>query len=207
VIIGIEGVSCVGKTRLARELSAILGRTTVVPCYFHSVDDPQALPPIVAPTPEAQLAGLRQLLAVETVRRTRALAARARGRTVVMDRTADTLLAHTLAVSSMMRFGIEDTARSLVGRHVVAVPDVTLLLTAPFEVRRARAAHRTGMPELLYARDFTDRFLAHFRDPIVPVCVRLDASQPVPLLAAQARGVIDTGSRQVQAARSQRDPA
>ena len=207
MIIGIEGVSCVGKSHLARHLSGLLGRTTVVPCYFHSVADPHNLPPIVAATAEAQLSGLRRLLEVETVRRARALAAQAQGRTVILDRTADTLLAHTLAVDSLMRFGIEDAARSLVGGHVVAVPDITLLLTAPFEVRRARAAQRTGMPELLYARDFTAGFLAHFRDPIAPVCVQLDASRPLPLLAARATVVISAVTGQVEASRFHRDPA
>lgn len=206
MIIGIEGVSCVGKSSLAAELADRLGRTTVVPCYFHSVLDPHMLPPIVAGTPGEQIAGLRRLLEVETVRRTRALAAQAHGRTVVLDRTVDTLLAHTVAVSALMDFGIEFAARRLVDRHVVVVPDITLLLTAPFEVRQGRAKWRQAMPELLYARDFTDHFLSYFRDPIAPVCVRLDASRPLAELALHAVAVLRNRAGRETLVSSHREP-
>ena len=191
MIIGIEGVSCVGKSRLAAELGRLLQPATVVPCYYHAVADPGTLPPIVAATPAAQLSGLRLLLHVETVRSVQVRAGQGQGRTIVLDRTVDTLLAHALAVNALMRFGIENAARALVtGRGAVTVPDLTLLLTAPFEVRRARAAGRAGMPELLYGREFTQHFLEHFRNPITPVCVRLDSSRPFATVVSQSRAVI-----------------
>lgn len=203
MIVGIEGVSCVGKTSLAVVLTERLAPATAVPCYYHAVADPRTLPPIVASSPQGQLAGLRRLLEVERARRAEAVAATAAGRLVVLDRTADTLLAHTAAVSALHGFGIDDQARRLVAERVdqlaVAVPDITLVLTAPFEVRRARAAQRRAMPELLYAENFTAHFLSHFQGPsratIALSYITLDAARSLGYLATTAETVIRDRAR------------
>jgi dTMP kinase len=191
VIIGIEGVSCVGKTALASALAERLGSATVIPCFFYCVADPATLPPPVAPTGRAQLESLEAFLDVEADRRKRALAGQSAGRTVVLDRTVDTLLAHTAAVSRLMGFDTDVVAREIVRHRSVTVPDLTLILTARFEILRRRAARRPAMPEILYGPRFATHFIDHFRHPIAPVCVILDAEQPLPALLECALHVLD----------------
>lgn len=186
MIIGIEGVSCVGKTTLASALAQRLGTATVIPCFYHSVADPATLPPPVAQTGRAQLESLVAFLDVEADRRKRALVAQAAGRTVVLDRTVDTLMAHTEAVSRLMGFDTDADAREIVRDRPVTVPDLTLILTARFEILRRRAACPPAMPEILYGPRFATHFIDHFRHPIAPVCVVLDAEQPLPALLERA---------------------
>ncbi|MGH3697669.1 MAG: hypothetical protein ACRDRX_27435 [Pseudonocardiaceae bacterium] len=190
MIIGIEGVSCTGKTTLAVALAERIDRSLVIPCYFHSVADPSTLPPPVAENERAQLAGLRAFLDVEQVRRDQALAGCADGRTVILDRTVDTLLAHTRAVGRLQGFDADETARQITRQRRVAVPDVTLLLTARFAVLRVRAVRRRGMPEIFYDARFTGAFMEHFVDPISRVCITLDGEQPAPALLDNALDVL-----------------
>lgn len=190
MIIGIEGVSCTGKTTLATALAKRIDRSLVIPCYFHSVSDPTKLPPPVAENEHAQLAGLRAFLNVEEARRDQALAGCADGRIVILDRTVDTLLAHTQAVGRLQGFDVDETARQIMHQRRVAVPDVTLLLTARFEVLRARAVRRRGMPEIFYDARFTTTFMEHFLDPISRACITLDGEQPAPALLDNALDVL-----------------
>ncbi len=190
MIIGIEGVSSAGKTTLAAALAGRIDRSVVIPCYFRSVSDPSTLPPPVAENKRAQLAGLRAFLDVEEVRCDQALAGCADGRIVILDRTVDTLLAHTRAVGRLQGFDIDTTAFQIVRHSRVSVPDVTLLLTARFEVLRARAARRRAMPEIFYDPRFTTTFMEHFLDPISHACITLDGEQPVPALLNNALDVL-----------------
>jgi dTMP kinase len=188
MIIGLEGVSCTGKTTLARALaaSAELPEALVVPCYYHAAPDPDALPKPVADTAEEQLNGLAHLLSVEGLRLGRAQAALDEGRAVIMDRTVDTLLAHTHAVGVMRGFALDEAAHALVSASPRVTPDLTLLLqTDPGELA-ARAARRPGMPAIFYAPAFTADFNAYFRNPLTPVCVRIDTGASLEDVARQA---------------------
>jgi dTMP kinase len=201
VIIGIEGLSCTGKTTLAAAISARLGRTTVVPCYHHTAPDPSALPgPYLRPGPrerqeDEQLDALAVYLNIEVLRRRRTRAATEPGRHVVLDRTVDTLLAHVRGVGDMNGLDVNTPARALVaeqlGRDDAVLPDLTLLLRAGHEVLAARARTRVAMPSLYYDPVFADGFHAHFRDPLTPMCVPIDAAAPADQVAGQALAALE----------------
>jgi len=167
VIIGLEGVSCVGKSTLAHALAERLD-AHVVPCYYHAAPDPSLLPPPDSATAEAQLAALAVLLPVEALRRAAALAAAGRSQVVILDRTADTLLAHAHAVGRLHGYDCDKPARTLIRAHPIAVPDFTLLLHASDGERARRAARRVDMPRLFYDPTFTRYFTEHFANPLVP---------------------------------------
>lgn len=186
MIIGLEGVSCAGKTSLARALETVLDAPVVVPCYYHSAPDPSQLPSPVARSAERQLQGLRPLLEIEGHRRELAVRAAAEGRDVILDRTIDTLLAHTYAVGRLQRFAIDDAARRMALETPVVVPDLTLLLQAPPGVLTARAAARPGLPAIFYAPQFTEHFHDYFRLPLAPSCCILASGRPTQQVLANA---------------------
>ncbi|MCT9080447.1 nucleoside/nucleotide kinase family protein [Streptomyces fulvoviolaceus] len=186
MIIGVEGVSCAGKTALANALVQVLDNPLVVPCYYHAAPHPDLLPAPVAASGEEQLAGLTVLLEVEHVRRRRAEEAVSQGRDVIFDRTVDTLLAHTHAVSALHGFPIVQAARQLVLDARPLLPDLTLLLHTSPTVLAARAAKRPGMPPIFYAPDFAQHFIAHFSQPLAPYCTRLDSTPPTAALVPLA---------------------
>lgn len=195
MIIGIEGVSCTGKTTVAVGLAARIGPAHVVPCYYHVAPDPSVLPGPDAASETDQIAALTALLDVEELRAQRAWTAAERGCHVVMDRTVDTLLAHVHAVGSLRGLDARGRARALVDRRIAAgqvvVPDVTVVLTAvPDELAR-RAYTRIDMPGLYYAPDFASEFLEHFTmSPVTPVCARIDAGRGADLVLADALRVL-----------------
>ncbi|MFD0348891.1 hypothetical protein ACFQ0M_28260 [Kitasatospora aburaviensis] len=81
MILGIEGVSCVGKTTLAAALATHLNQPAVIPCYFHASPDPTRLPAPEPFTAEHQLANITQFLDVEDLRLAGARRALAEGET------------------------------------------------------------------------------------------------------------------------------
>ncbi|MYW02320.1 AAA family ATPase [Streptomyces sp. SID3343] len=180
--IGIEGVSCTGKTTLAFALAARLGHTSLVPCYYHAAPDASALPDPDASSEDEQLDALVVHLEIELLRQHRAQAAVERGCHVVLDRTVDTLLAHLRAIGEMKNLDANARARSLVAERVdcgqAVVPDVTLLLHADDDVLSERASARIAMPGIYYDPRFAQAFHTHFLDPITPKLLRLDASRP-----------------------------
>jgi dTMP kinase len=179
VIIGFEGISCTGKTTLAAALAAHLGTATVIPCYYHAAPDPRLLPSPTARDRDERLAGLDLLLGVETKRRQLAQQALGQGRTVILDRTVDTLLAHTYAIDRLYGLDLHDTARVAILRREPVLPDVTFLLSAPPRLIAARAARRTGMPPIFRAPDFAGHFNHYFDQALTPRCVRLDGDKTV----------------------------
>ena len=181
MIIGLEGVSCVGKTTLAGILAADLDAVHVR-CYYHAAPDPSWLPEIDHSTADTQLDALARLMRVEELRQETVQEAVRAGRHVVMDRTVDTLLAHGHAISRLRGFDCDAAARAFVLAHEVELPDLTLLLTVDLETRTQRAARRPGMPRLLYDDAFTTHFLDHFRRPLVTRCITVDATDPAHLL-------------------------
>ena len=94
MIIGLEGVSCVGKTTLATALAARLPASSVA-CYYHAAPDLSWLPEPAAATAAQQVDNLAMLMRIEALRRTSVLAALAQGHDVILDRTVDTLLARS----------------------------------------------------------------------------------------------------------------
>jgi dTMP kinase len=189
MILGLEGVSCVGKTTLARLLAQRLD-AHVVPCYYHAAPDPAQLPPPDSATAEQQLAALTVLLGVEKRRRTAALAAASRGQTVILDRTVDTLLAHAHAIGRLHGYDCDIAARALVRGYPVVVPDLTLLLHASDDVRTRRAARRVNMPPLFYDPTFTQYFTEHFANPLVPQHVPIATDAGLDLVAEQAAAIV-----------------
>ncbi|SEH01770.1 dTMP kinase [Nonomuraea solani] len=194
MIIGLEGVSCTGKSTLASALAARLGRTCVVPCYYHAAPDPSLLPAPLAASEAEQHDALAQHLQIEQLRARHVRAAVGRGAHVVLDRTVDTLLAHLRAVGAIRTLDANASARILVEQHIVqglaVVPEVTLLLQAGHEVLAARAKGRPGMPPLYYDAVFADGFHAHFRAPITPICLSLDAASPADQVLEHACGLL-----------------
>ncbi|MEU7894226.1 hypothetical protein AB0B45_15360 [Nonomuraea sp. NPDC049152] len=187
MIIGFEGVSCTGKTSLAAAVAARLGGVPVVPCYYHAAPDPSLLSHPKPRTEQDHLDVLAVHLDVEALRCEQADAAAARG-DVILDRTADTPLAHLRAIGRMRGLNADQAGRTMVEeqrrRGRVAVPDVTFYLHADHAVLAARAATRTNMPTLYYDRDFTRHFAAHFTDaPVTPLCIRVSAAAPIPQVA------------------------
>ncbi|GAA4471811.1 AAA family ATPase [Phytohabitans houttuyneae] len=189
MIIGLEGVSCVGKTTLARALARRLD-AHVVPCYYHAAPDPAQLPPPDSETAEAQLAALTVLLPVEALRREAALAAAGRGQVVILDRTVDTLLAHAHAVGRLHGYDCDAAARALILAHPIVVPDLTLLLHACDGERSRRAARRVNMPPLFYDSTFAGYFTEHFSDPLVPQLVPVATDAGPDAVADQAAAIV-----------------
>jgi dTMP kinase len=190
VIIGLEGVSCTGKSTLARALAARLGDTIVVPCYYHAAPDPSALPSPKVSSETDQIDALIIHLRIEETRLLAVREALTRCGRVVLDRTVDTLLAHLRAVGEMNGLDANACARALVTRQIrrglAAVPDVTLLLRADHEVLTARARARPGLPPLYYNQEFTRGFHAHFQHPVTPACLTIDAGLPAAQVLDQA---------------------
>ncbi|GAA2789974.1 AAA family ATPase [Kitasatospora sp. CM 4170] len=187
MILGIEGVSCVGKTTLAAALATHLNQPAVIPCYFHASPDPTRLPAPEPFTAEHQLANITQFLDVEDLRLAGARRALAEGRDVILDRTVDTLLAHAHAVGRMNGFDCDDQAQHAVTSRAVAMPDLTVVLTADPDVLACRARLRKGMPTIFYDRHFSEHFNAYFDHPLAPAVVRLDTTTGSPEeLAARA---------------------
>ncbi|KOV36488.1 hypothetical protein ADK60_07065 [Streptomyces sp. XY431] len=177
MILGIEGVSCVGKTTLAAQLAPHLNRPAVIPCYYHASPDPTLLPAPEPFTAEHQLANIAQFLDIEDLRLARARQALAEGRDVILDRTVDTLLAHAHAVGRMHGFDCDDQARRLVTSRPVAMPDLTIVLTADSDVLARRARLRKGMPTIFYDRHFSEHFNSYLAHPLAPAVVLLDAAK------------------------------
>ncbi|MFJ2862699.1 hypothetical protein [Kitasatospora sp. NPDC087314] len=187
MILGIEGVSCVGKTTLAAMLAPHLDQPTVIPCYFHASPDPTRLPTPEPFTADHQLANIAQFLEVEDLRLTQARQVLADGRDVILDRTVDTLLAHAHAVGRMNGFDCDDQAQRTVTSRAVAMPDLTIVLTADPDVLVRRARLRKGMPTIFYDRHFSEHFNAYFDHPLAPAVARLDTTTgPPEELAARA---------------------
>ncbi|MFJ6769999.1 hypothetical protein ACIQOV_03290 [Kitasatospora sp. NPDC091257] len=180
MILGIEGVSCVGKTTLAAALATHLGEPAVIPCYYHASPDPSRLPKPEPFTAEHQLANIAQFLDVEDLRLARTLLALAEGWDVILDRTVDTLLAHAHAVGRMHGFDCDDQAQLAVTSRTVAMPDLTIVLTADPEALARRARLRKGMPTIFYDRHFSEHFNAYFDHPLAPAVVRLDTTTGSP---------------------------
>ncbi|MEV7971163.1 hypothetical protein AB0O34_34995 [Sphaerisporangium sp. NPDC088356] len=178
MIVGIEGVSCTGKTTLAASLGEQLG-WEVIGCYFHFAPDPSVLGRPIADSEAEQLTSLAAHFPVEAQRHKSALAAAVRDGGVILDRTVNTLLAHIRAVGHLQDLNATAMARSLVAHQIAAgtatVPDLTLLLTGDAAVLADRAYSRPALPAIYYAPDFAKHFNAHFDDPIGR-CVRLDAT-------------------------------
>lgn len=192
MIIGIEGVSCTGKSTLITHLVSALGEPLVVPCFYHAASDPDRLPRPVAADGAEQLRAVSDLLKIEAIRRSLAADALAEGRTVVLDRTVDTLLAHTFAISQMHGLGEMDAAQAMVRADAATmVPDVTVLLTVDAAVLAERARARPGMPPIFYAPAFSLLFNAYFEhQPLARSLVRLDSAAPAEELAALALAAI-----------------
>lgn len=191
MIIGLEGVSCTGKTTLARALANRLGTASVVPCYYHVAPDPSLLPNPIPDDEREQLASMEVLLGLEALRRDMAHRALDMGRVVILDRTVDTLLAHTYAIDRLRGLSAAETARILAIERPTIVPDITLLLVTTPTVLAERAARRPGMPSIFYDPIFTTHFNAYFERPLVPRWVHLDAAQCTEDLAAQALAEIN----------------
>lgn len=176
MIIGIEGVSCVGKTTLATALATHMNAPAVIPCYYHASPDPSQLPSPQPFTFDHQLSNIAQLLDIEDLRVARAEEATLAGRDVILDRTVDTLLAHAHAVGWMNDFDCDAAARHLVATRHIAMPDLTIVLTADPEVVEHRASLRENMPTIFYDRHFSQHFNAYFTQPLSPTVVRLDTT-------------------------------
>jgi thymidylate kinase len=194
MIIGIEGVSCTGKTTLARALAVRLADTSVVPCYYHAAPDPSALPSLEVSSEAEQIGALVAHLEIELLRVRRVQAAVARGCRVVLDRTVDTLLAHLRAVGTMTGLDANAQARALVKHQIdqglAVVPEVTLLLTADHKVLAERAHTRVGMPTLYYDPVFSRGFNSHFQDPVTPVAMTVNAGRPADQVLEHALGLL-----------------
>ncbi|WP_051970103.1 AAA family ATPase [Kitasatospora azatica] len=187
MIIGIEGVSCAGKTALAAALAPQLNSPVVIPCYYHVAPDPQSLPAPRVRTARQQLASLAVFLEIEQLRLDRARQAQAAGRDVILDRTVDTLLAHAHAIGRMEGFDCDERARTMVLRHEVAMPDLTLVLTTDPAVLATRATSRPGMPPIFYDPQFSEHFNTYLKQSLAARTATLDTSAcPVSELTDQA---------------------
>lgn len=176
MIIGIEGVSCVGKTTLSAALATRMSAPAVIPCYYHASPDPSRLPSPEPFTFGHQLSSIAQLLDIEDLRVARAKEATLAGREVILDRTVDTLLAHAHAVGRMNDFDCDEAARHLVTTRHVAMPDLTIFLTSDPDVVERRASLRDNMPTIFYDRHFSQHFNTYFTQPLSPTVVHLDTT-------------------------------
>ncbi|MEU9373707.1 hypothetical protein AB0D94_08070 [Streptomyces sp. NPDC048255] len=198
MIVATEGVSCTGKSTLASELGRRLGYP-VIGCYRHVTGNPDALGAPEARSAAELLAALEAHLVVEQTRNERAREAVAVYGGVVLDRSADTLLAHLSAIDALHGFGALTAGRRRVKEAVsagaVAVPDLTLLLTARPDTLAERARERPGLPEIYYNQAFAEHFARHFEEPVAARVVRVDADLPALKVAQDALGHIADAGR------------
>lgn len=192
MIIGIEGVSCTGKTTLATRLAEHLN-AAVIGCYYHCAPSPASLPTPDMTSSDQQLRAVAMLTRIEARRHQLAQAALTAGNTVILDRTIDTILAHAHAVGRLHGYDCDAEARQIVLDAPILIPDLTILLTAPPSVLTARASQRTGMPELFYNPVFTGHFNDYFNQPITPQRITLDSTKPIATIARSVEQHLEHG--------------
>jgi dTMP kinase len=179
MIIGLEGTSLTGKSTIARGISTrglLLGSTVVIDCYYeYMVAENLEMRPLTSSAFE-QLEVVKTHIEVERIRFQDCREAVAHSANVIVERTVDTVLAHTFAVGRMNNFDVYSTARDLISASPFIQPDVVVLLTAPASLLETRAGSRRSFPKVYHSDPFVSYFYRHFDDPLLGNYVRADSS-------------------------------
>lgn len=189
-IVGIEGTSLTGKTTLANRLQARYPDSAIIDCYYEWSACQPGRPDLEPVDREAQLAALQYYLDVE-LERVAVLGELVNTSLVLVDRTADTLLAHTAALDALHGLGIMPDARSMVSSATVIQPDLTLHLVVNATELARRAQIRPGFPRLLYEPDFVALFDAHFTCSVAARCYSIDGTLAPQLVEAEGARLIE----------------
>jgi dTMP kinase len=164
-VLGLDGVSLVGKTTLAEQFVATVRGSTTIPCFSHFLARPgdRALSYLPSTAPE-ELAVLSQYLFAEQRRLERLRAVENASTVIVVDRTVQTLLAHTRFLERTGGYPVFEKAQRLIRSAPHIVPDHTVLLTAAQSEIGRRVRSRPGIEPVIYGEPLAAAYVAHFHD-------------------------------------------
>lgn len=176
-VVGLEGPVCSGKSTFASRLTQAFPGTLVFDDYVSGLRDGR-VPNFDPGSTEGQLDAFELFMAVEADR-IRARTAEPR-RAYILDRTVDTLFAHTYGLDRLQGYEAYPRIREDTEPERYLIPDVTFLLQPPRDVLLRRAKQR-GDEELLapfLSVDFLAATTAYFNEePVSPRIVRLTLDQ------------------------------
>lgn len=163
-VIAIEGPSYAGKSTAIRHLRrrGYEDRAYIADCYVKQIGIRDAVPPARTASATEQVAAFETFMAVEETRvRTALTAAKP---FVILDRSVDTLLAHTHALDTLFGYAVQHRLRDRLQMLPHLRPDHTLYLDVPAEalgLRRKTAGHTATEPDYFLHEP---AFLTHTRD-------------------------------------------
>ncbi|MFJ8253273.1 hypothetical protein [Streptomyces sp. NPDC094466] len=163
-VIALEGPSYAGKSSAIAHLrrQGIEDHAFVSDCYVDHIAHRHDIPPVRTTSAAAQLAAFETFMSIEGLRALRALASTRS--VVILDRSVDTLLAHTHALDALFGFGVQHQLRDRLQELPFLRPDHTLYLDVRAEVlalRRKAAGHTAAESDYFLHEP---AFLDHVRD-------------------------------------------
>ncbi|MFE7709134.1 hypothetical protein ACFU6I_25795 [Streptomyces sp. NPDC057486] len=185
LIIALEGPSYAGKSTAIRHLrqTDLGSRAFVSDCYVKHIAHRDDIPPARTDSAAAQLAAFERFMEIEA---TRVAEAAESGRDlVVLDRSVDTLLAHTYALHALFGYDVHHRLHERLGALPFLRPDHTLYLDVQAEalhLRRKTAGHTAAESDYFLHEP---GFLRHARDYFVRP-PRPPVAREITVLAANA---------------------
>jgi dTMP kinase len=167
-IVAIEGPSFAGKTTAISALAQdpTLGHVVVFDCYVRELADLENVPPPRTTSRAAQVAAFRIFMGVEQRRVDRAqrlAAAPEPADLLILDRSVDTLIAHTHALDVLYGYDARPTVVDLLFDLPHLVPVHTIYLDASGTDLRARRTARGEQDEyLLHDPEFLTAWRSYF---------------------------------------------
>ena len=141
-IVAVEGPSFAGKSTAIEGLSREYpGGVAVISCYVDFIPDPNDIPPTEPNSEAGQVAAFETFMRIEADRQravTELAGAHTPPRLVILDRSVDTLLAHTHAVDQLYGFRSHAQVMKLLPHLPHLRPELTLYLDVDAATLRRR---------------------------------------------------------------------